>query len=350
MADQQTVAKVLPPPVAELAGDRPGAGGGWARVAVVFARGGVTAAGLLLVASVLVFALVRAAPGDAVDVEFGESGASALLTPEEEAAARARRAEELGLNRSVPEQYVRWLDRVVRLDLGTSYRTGRPVADELVERLPASAALGGAGFLVALAGAWGVGLLSARRPGGLADHLLRLLSLAATAVPTFLLGSLALRYAADWFGYPVAGEATWRRLWLPAVVLGVGAMPLLARLLRASLISEHGQPYALAAMARGASPARVTFRHVMRPAFTPLLTLAGLTLSSLVAGTVITEVIFSWPGVSGYAVAAIAAKDYPVVQAYLLLVVVVVVLVNRAVDVLQHALDPRVEQRAEATE
>ncbi|TDC38629.1 ABC transporter permease [Micromonospora sp. KC213] len=316
-------------------------------VAAVIARGVVTAAGLLLVASVLVFVLVRAAPGDAVDVEFGESGASALLSSEEEAAARAQRARELGLDRSVPEQYVRWLSRVVRLDLGISFRTGRPVADELVERVPASAALGGAGFLVALAGAWLIGLLSARRPGGLLDHVLRLLSLAATAVPTFLLGSLALRYAAEWIGYPIAGEASWRRLWLPAVVLGVGAMPVVARLLRASLISEYGRPYALAARARGASPARVTFRHVMRPAFTPLLTLAGLTLASLVAASVITEVIFSWPGVSEYAVAAISAKDYPVVQAYLLLVVVVVVVVNRAVDVIQHLLDPRVGQAAE---
>jgi ABC-type dipeptide/oligopeptide/nickel transport system permease component len=320
----------------------------WTRAAGVVARGAATAAGLLLVASVLVFALVRAAPGDAVDVEFGESGASALLSPEEEAAARAQRARELGLDRGVPEQYARWLDRVVRLDLGTSFRTGRPVVDELGERLAASAALGGAGFLVALAGAWLVGLLSARRPGGPLDHALRLLSLTATAVPTFLLGSLGLRYAAGWFGYPVAGEASWRRLWLPALVLGVGAMPVVARLLRASLISEYGRPYALAARARGASPARLTFRHVMRPAFAPLLTLAGLTLSSLVAASVITEVIFSWPGVSEYAVAAISAKDYPVVQAYLLLVVVVVVVVNRAVDVLQHLLDPRVAHAAEA--
>ncbi|MEJ3750073.1 ABC transporter permease [Actinomycetes bacterium KLBMP 9797] len=318
------------------------------RVATVVARGVATAAGLLLVASVLVFALVRAAPGDAVDVEFGESGASALLSPAEEAAARERRARELGLDRSVPEQYARWLGRVVRLDLGTSFRTGRPVADELVERLPASAALGGVGFLVALAGAWLVALLSARRPGGPMDQALRLLSLTATAVPTFLLGSLALRYAADWVGYPVAGDGSAGRLWLPALVLGLGALPVVARLLRASLLSEYGRPYALAARARGASPARVTFRHVMRPAFAPLLTLAGLTLSSLVAASVITEVIFTWPGVSEYAVAAISAKDYPVVQAYLLLVVVVVVVVNRAVDVVQHLLDPRVAHAATA--
>jgi ABC-type dipeptide/oligopeptide/nickel transport system permease component len=309
-------------------------------------RAVLTAAGLLIVASVLVFALVRAAPGDAVDVEFSESGASALLTPQEEAAARAQRASELGLDRGVVWQYLHWLDRVVRLDLGTSFRTGRPVATELAERLPASLALGAAGFLIALVGAWLVAVVSARRPGGVADQVLRVVSLSATAVPTFLLGSLLLRYAAQWFDYPVAGDATAGRLWLPALVLGVGTLPTMARLLRASLITERGQPYAVAARARGASPARVTFRHVMRPAFTPLLTLAGLTLAGLVAGTVITEVIFSWPGVSAYAVDGIAAKDYPVVQAYLMLVVVLVVVVNRLVDLAQHLLDPRVGHAA----
>jgi ABC-type dipeptide/oligopeptide/nickel transport system permease component len=307
-----------------------------------------SAAGLLLVASVLVFALVRAAPGDAVDVEFAESGAGALLTPQEEAAGRAQRAAELGLDRGPVQQYLLWLDRVVHLDLGTSFRTGRPVSTELIERLPASLVLGGFGFLVAVAGAWLIAVVSARRPGGVADQVLRVVSLSATAVPTFLLGSLALRYAAQWAGYPIAGDATWRRLWLPALVLGVGAVPTMARLLRSALISEHAQPYALAARARGASAGRVTFRHVMRPAFTPLLTLAGLTLAGLVAGTVITEVIFSWPGVSAYAVDGIAAKDYPVVQAYLVLVVILVVVVNRAVDLAQHLLDPRVQARAEA--
>jgi ABC-type dipeptide/oligopeptide/nickel transport system permease component len=314
----------------------------------VLARGVATAAGLLLLASVLVFALVRAAPGTAVDLEFGESGASTVLTPEEDAAARAERARELGLDRGVAEQYLRWLGAVVRLDLGTSFRTGQPVAGELAERMPASALLGGTGFVVALAGAWLVGLLAARRPGGPLDHALRVLSLALTAVPTFLLGSLALRYAADGLGFPVAGEATPQRLWLPAVVLGLGAMPVLARLLRASLIHEFGQPYAEAARARGASRTRVTLRHVLRPASTPLLTLGGLLLSNLVAASVITEVIFAWPGVSEYAVTAIAARDYPVVQAYLLLVVLVVVVVNRAVDVVQHLLDPRVGRASEA--
>ena len=211
------------------------------------ARGVLTAAALLLLASVLVFALVRAAPGDAVDMEFGESGASTLLTPEEDAAARAERARELGLDRSVVEQYLRWLGAVVRLDLGTSFRTGQRGAAELAGRLPASALLGGVGFLVAAAGAWAIGLLSARRPGGPLDHALRVLSLAATAIPTFLLGSLALRYAADGLGYPIAGDASPQRLWLPAVVLGVGAMPVLARHVATLLESGEGDTLGFAA-------------------------------------------------------------------------------------------------------
>lgn len=318
---------------------------GWQGAAAVGTRclrAALTGAALLAFASVLVFALVRAAPGDPVDVEFGRSEVAALLTAEEAAAVRARREAELGLDASPVEQYVRWLGRIVHLDLGTSYRTGRPVATELAERLPASTALGGCGLGVAVLGSGLFAILAARRPGRLADHTLRVLCLSLAAVPTFLLGSLALRFAADGAGYPIAGDATAQRLWLPALVLGLAGIPTMARVLRASLIAEYGRPYALAARARAASTARLTLRHVLRPAVTPLTTLAGLNLASLVAGTVITEAVFSWPGVSAYAVTAIAAKDYPVVQAYLLLVVVVVVVVNRAVDVLQHLLDPRV--------
>lgn len=319
---------------------------GWPGVAAAGKRclhAALTGAALLLFASVLVFALVRAAPGDPVEVEFGRSDLRALLTAEEEAAARALREAELGLDASPVEQYARWLNRVVHLDLGTSYRTGRPVATELAERLPASAALGLCGFLVSLGAAGLVAALSARRPGGTADHALRVLTLSVATAPTFLLGSLALRFAAESVGYPIAGDATLDRLWLPALVLGLAGVPTLARVLRASLIAEYGRAYAVAARARGTSPLRLATRHVLRPAVTPLTTLAGLNLASLVAGTVITEAVFSWPGVSAFAVTAISARDYPVVQGYLLLVIVVVVVVNRGVDVIQHLLDPRTE-------
>ncbi|MEZ5090135.1 MAG: ABC transporter permease [Micropruina sp.] len=314
----------------------------------VLARFVVGTVALLLVASVLIFALVRSSPGDPVEIEFGQTGADAYLTPAEQQRVREQRRAELGLDGPLTVQYLRWLERVVRLDLGVSYRTGQPVVEELVSRLPASAVLGVAGFALALGLAVGFALLGAHRPGSPTDHGVRLLVLVAAAVPTFLSGSILLRWAAQQFGYPLAGAASPGKVWLPALVMGLSSAATMSRLLRASLIAERGKPYATAALARGAGPGRVLLRHVARPAVTPILTLAGLSLANLVAGSVITETVFSWPGVSAYAVGAIADQDYAVVQAYLLLVVVVVVVVNRSVDVLQRGLDPRVRQRTEA--
>lgn len=314
------------------------------------AAGVGTTVGLLVVASVLIFALIRSAPGDPVDVEFGASGVTTFLTPEEEADVRAERRAELGLDKSIVEQYARWLIRVVQGDFGLSYQSGTPVADEVFTRLPASLALGALGFAIAIALAAAVAVLSARRPGGALDHVLRISSISVAAVPTFLSGSLALRWMADGIDYPIAGPASLERIWLPALVMGLSGVPTLARVLRSALIAEAARPHALAARARGATPARVMFRHVLRPASTPVLTLAGLALAALLGGAVITEVVFSWPGVGAYAIEAIHAQDYPIVQAYVLVMTFLVVVVNRSVDLLQHLLDPRAEARARSVE
>lgn len=310
------------------------------------ARGIIATVVLLLVASVLVFAMVRAAPGDPVDIQFGAT--SAGLSATEAAAAEQRMRTALGLDRPLPEQYARWLGHMATGDWGSSYRTGQPVRQEILERLPASLMLGGAGFVVALVLGIGAALLASRRPGGAADHLTRLGTLGAAAVPTFLSGTLLLGVFAQQAGYAIVGPATAGRLWLPALVVGISSAPTLSRVLRASLIAERGRPYAIAALARGASPARALLRHVLRPATTPVLTLAGLSLASLLTGSIITETIFSWPGVGAYAVDAIEAQDYPVVQAYVLLATLAVVLVNRGVDGLQRLLDPRSATREEA--
>lgn len=303
--------------------------------------------GLLLIASILVFGLIRSAPGDPVETEFGITGADAFLTAEQQQEARELRRIELGLDGPLPVQYVRWLRNVIALDLGLSYRTGQPVAEELLTRLPASLGLGLAGFAVALVLAVGLAFLGARWQGSAVDHSTRVLTLVAAAVPTFLSGVLLLRFAAQHFDYPLAGPATLSKVWLPALVMGVSSVATMSRLLRASLIAEGAKPYAAAAAARGAGPARVLVRHVARPAATPVLTLVGLTFANLVAGSIITETIFAWPGVNAYAIGAIGDEDYAVVQAYVLLVVAVVVVVNRGVDALQTVLDPRVQQRVE---
>lgn len=308
---------------------------------------GAGAAGLalLLAASVLVFVLLRSSPGDAVDIEFSESGAASYLTAEEARAAQAARREQLGLDGATVVQYWRWLGDVVRGDFGDSFRSGRPVTAELGERLPASLVLGGAGFAVAALVGSATALVAARRPGGVVDHAIRVATLATVALPAFLSGSLALALAARHGAYPITGPASARRLWLPAIVLGIAVAPTFSRVFRASLIAERARPYAIAARARGSSPATVTRRHILRPALSPALTLAGLALASLVGGSVITEAVFAWPGVGAYAVGAIRAQDYPVVQAYVVLITVLVVAVNRFVDLAQRLIDPRPGRR-----
>lgn len=302
---------------------------------------------MLLVASVVVFALVRSAPGDPVDVQLGEAGGVALSEADEDR-IRAERLAELGLDRSLPEQYARWLGRMVTGDWGTSYRTGQPVRAEVLDRLPASLALGAAGFAVAVVLAGGLALVASRRPGGPADQVVRLLTLLTVAVPSFLLGTLALQLATGATGYRIAGPATLERIWLPALVLGVAVTPTMSRVLRASLVAEGGRLYAVAALARGASPGRTLLRHVLRPAVGPVLILGGLAFASLVTGSIITEAVFTWPGVGLFAVEAISAQDYPVVQAYVVLATALVVVVNRAVDLAGRLVDPRQDARAEA--
>lgn len=288
----------------------------------------------------LVFALVRSAPGDAVDIEFGRSGAASHMSEREAAGAQAERRRQLGLHGSIPEQYVRWLGDVAGGDLGRSFRSGRPVATELAERLPASAALGGAGFVVAMVLGGGAAIVAASRPGGVVDHVVRASTIVSVAVPAFLSGSLGLAVFAP-RGYPIAGPATLDRLWLPALVLGVAVAPTFSRVLRASLIVERSRLYAVAARARGVRPSALTFRHTLRPALTPVLSLAGLSLASLLGGAIITEAVFAWPGVGEYAIAAIRAQDHPVVQGYVVVMTVIVVVINRGVDLVQRLLDPR---------
>jgi ABC-type dipeptide/oligopeptide/nickel transport system permease component len=303
--------------------------------------------GMLLAASVAVFALIRSAPGDPVDVQLGEAGGVSLSQADEDR-IRAERLAELGLDRPLPEQYARWLGRMVTGDWGTSYRTGQPVLDEMLDRLPASLALGTAGFGVAVVLACGLALVASRRPGGPVDQVVRLVTLLTVAVPSFLLGTLALQVATDNVGFRIAGPASVDRIWLPALVLGIAVTPTMSRVLRASLVAERGRLYAVAALARGTSPGRALVRHVLRPALGPVLILGGLAFASLVTGSIITEAVFTWPGVGLFAVDAISAQDYPVVQAYVVLATALVVLVNRGVDLAGRLVDPRQDARVES--
>jgi len=300
-----------------------------------------------VLASIGVFALVRSAPGDPIDIEFGPMVSVSGLSAADVAALRAERERQLGLDRPLAEQYGRWLARMVRGDLGVSYRNRQPVRDELVRHLPASVALGAAGVGVATVLATGLAVAASRRPGGWVDHTVRVASILGASVPSFLTGLLALSLLArSQGGYQIAGGATLGRLWLPALVLGVAAAPTPLRVLRSSLLAERGRLYAVAAVARGAGPSRLLLRHTGRVAVAPLLALAGMSMAGLVTGSIMTEAVFSWPGLGRLAVDAIGAQDYPVVQGYVLVVVVAVVVANALAGALQRRLDPTVDASA----
>ena len=296
----------------------------------------------LLGAVTLAFLLIRAAPGDPVDIMLGPraSGASqAALTAEQRAELRRR----FGLDQPLPVQYAGWLGRVLRGDLGTSIRSRRPVGDELRQRLPATLALAAGALTVNVLAVLSLGLLSAVAAGRLPDHAVRVLSLGLVAVPPFWLGLLLLwLFAVRLQWATVAGAATPARLILPALVLGLSLSPRGIRVLRASLLEVRARAHVQYARAKGLPARDVWLSHTLRLALLPVVTLLSLNLVGLLTGSVVAESVFAWPGVGLYVVDAIFVRDYPVAQGFILVMTVLAVLGSLIADVLYVALDPRV--------
>jgi len=282
----------------------------------------------------LVFALIHLIPGDPAAALAGEGA-----TPAEIAALRHA----LGLDRPLLVQYGSFLAGLARGDLGTSLRYNTPVAREIAARLPFTAALAAAAMAVALAVALPLGVVAAVYRGRLVDRLAMTLAVVGVSLPTFWLGPLlAIVFAVELGWLPVAGSGDWRHLVLPAVTLGTALAALLARMTRASLAEELGEPYVLAARARGLSRRRAILRHAFRNCLIPVVTVAGLQVGALLTGAIITETIFAWPGVGRLLIQAIAFRDYPLVQGCVLLIAATYVLVNLATDLVYAALDPRI--------
>ncbi len=289
---------------------------------------------VLVGVATLVFSLIHLVPGDPVQALLGESAA-----PQDVAKMRTR----LGLDRPLHEQYVDFARGVLRGDLGTSLRTNEPVARVLAERLPATLELASAAMLVAVLVAIPLGLTAAARAGTAVDHGATLLALLGMSLPTFWLGPLLALVFSVWLGWlPVSGRGTLAHLVLPAVTLGVPLAALLARMTRSSVADELHERYVTAARARGASPLRALLAHAFRNSLIPLVTVIALQFGSVLTGAVITETIFSWPGIGRLLVQSIGARDYPAVQGCILFIAVIYVCTNLVADLLYGALDPRV--------
>lgn len=306
---------------------------------------------LALGAATLVFVLMETAPGNAADLFLGTHP----VPPE----VRERIEEVYGLDRSPVERYARWLGALVlRGELGWSHSRGRPVAESLREALPATIMLAGSALLLHVLAGIALGVGAAARRGRWIDRALTVASLAAYALPTFwlgLMGVLTLSYlvpifpassiesvgASEWGWFPRLTDRLWHLI-LPATVLGLGSAAATMRFVRAGLMQKLGLAFVRAARARGVGGKRVLFVHALRNASIPIVNLIGLSLPVLLSGSLVTEVVFAWPGVGRLTYDAIRAQDFPVVLATTLLATLMVVLGNLAADLVMAWVDPRI--------
>jgi len=288
---------------------------------------------VLLGISALVFFSLRLIPGDPALIYAGDQAPGELVE---------KIRSDLGLNKPLVTQYAIFLQRAVGGDLGTSIRTGQPVAAELARRYPLTLVLAAAAILFSIAVGLPLGILAAVRKGQWVDKAGVVVALLGVSAPTFLVGmilQLALAVRLGWL--PVAGSATWQHLLLPAVSLGVFSVANVTRLLRASLLEVFGEDFVRTARAKGVPETFVVLRHALKPAFIPTVTIIGLQFGAMLGASVFAEAVFAWPGVGRYLVQAIAFRDYPVVQGAVLLLAVTYVAVNAAVDAFYGWLDPR---------
>jgi ABC-type dipeptide/oligopeptide/nickel transport system permease component len=289
---------------------------------------------VLLGVATLVFSLIHLIPGDPAQAMLGEAA------PQSDVEELRR---QLGLDRPLVQQYAAFLGGLVKGDLGISLRTGLPVTEQIVERMPATFELAAAAMLVAILFSMPLGIAAAVRRGTAVDHAAMTISLAGVSVPNFWLGPLlAIVFAVELGWLPVSGRGTWGHLVLPAVSLGAALAAILARMTRATMLEELREPYVQAARARGASKPRAVLRHAFRNSLIPVVTLIGLQFGAVLTGAVITETIFAWPGIGRLLIQSIGFRDYPLVQGCILLIAVTYVAVNLVTDMLYGVLDPRI--------
>lgn len=292
----------------------------------------------LLGISVISFGLIFLAPGDPALVALRAQGMQ-MVTDENLQQMRAQ----MGLDRPLAVRYVSWLGDVLRLDFGDSVRTGSPVDELLLSRLPATIQLAGGSLLLALFISLPLGMATAVRQHTLIDHVGRVLAFMGASMPSFWLALLLIFFFAVRLGWlPALGYGELKHLLLPATALSLSIAPTYARLLRANMIEVLNQPYVTYARAKGLSEMAIVSRHALRNALIPFITVFGISVAHLLAGAVVIETIFAWPGVGKLAVDAILARDFPVVQAVVLIATTFFVLANLMVDLSYRLLDPRI--------
>jgi peptide/nickel transport system permease protein len=291
----------------------------------------------ILGVSILVFALARFAPGDPVFAVLGTD------YTEEQADAMRR---ELGLDRSLPEQYLIWIGDVARGDLGRSIVMNEDVATIIGQRLPTTLYLAFAAVAFALVLSIPLGVLTAVHKDSWVDNLLRVISIIAASMPVFWIGLLLIKFFSVRLGwFPAAGGTSdhgFQALILPAIALSASFGALITRMMRSMMLEVMGEDYIRTARAKGLSAGPVYGAHALRNALIPVVTVVGLQFGMVLGGAVLTESIFNIPGMGRLLIEAASRRDYPLIQGVVLVTAVAFVLVNLAVDVVYAIADPRI--------
>jgi ABC-type dipeptide/oligopeptide/nickel transport system permease component len=282
----------------------------------------------------IVFLLIHLVPGDPVEQMLGEGARAEDLQ-------QLRHA--LGLDVPIATQYAHYLAGIVHGNLGESFRFHEPVTWVVLDHYPATLELAVVALLICAAIGIPAGLLAAERRATAADRALGIFTLLGLSIPNFALGPVLILLFSVTLGWlPVSGRGGPTHLVLPAITLGAALAAILTRMVRTSVIEELSSDYVRTARAKGLSAAAVLFRHAFRNALIPILTVLGLQFGTLLAGTIVTETIFSWPGIGRLAVQAIGSRDYPLLQGCILLIAISYVVVNLLTDCICGLVDPRV--------
>ena len=302
---------------------------------------------LLFLVSVITFLLIHAAPG----------GPSAVMVDQKLPAAVIKQMRaNLGLDQPIPVQYAKWIKAIAHGDFGVSYTDSRPVTADIGDRLPNTLILAGTSFFFSLLVAIPLGIYSARRSHTFIDDFISGTTFIGLSIPVFWFGILLIIiFSVKLHWLPSAGMYTtnqphtlldlFKHLLMPALVLAVPNLSTFTRFVRASVLETLNQDYVRTARAKGLSQTAVTYRHVLRNALIPIITIVGLTLPVVVAGASVTESVFGWPGMGRLAVDAAFTRDYPVIMGITILVAAAVILINLLTDLAYVAIDPRVRLR-----
>jgi peptide/nickel transport system permease protein len=308
---------------------------------------------LLVGAVTVIFVLVHLAPGNPIDYIIGEAGA------DQEMVDRLRA--DLGLDQPIWVQLFRYIAQIAQGDLGYSFVSRAPVLDLILDRLPATLLLMASQLVLSVVLGIGFGVLSARRPNASLDNVITVVSLASFAIPVFWLGQmliLGFAYYLDWF--PIQGMTNVRagytgfdhvldvahHMVLPVLTLTIYNLALNLRLTRASMLQVIGQEYIKVARAKGLSENTILLKHALRNALLPVVTVIGLEFRTLIAGAVLTETVFAWPGLGRLTFDAIGARDYPLLMGMFIFVCLLVVIGNLVTDLLYAVLDPRIRTQS----